>query len=198
MNLTSAWISRYISDLSELTTATQSTVADGSLIGSAEAIDWVVGRLKKLVLDGGKLMVVGNGGSAAIASHVAIDYSKNGKIPAIAFNDPASLTCLTNDLGYENVFSHHIQMLGNPQDLLFAISSSGESQNILNAAVAAQEKSIPVVTLSGFSQSNALRSLGAINFYVPSAAYGFVEIGHLTLCHAILDFSMGWRPEGTE
>ena len=125
MNLTSAWISRYISDLSELTTATQSTAADGSLIETAEAIDWVVERLKKLVLDGGKLMVVGNGGSAAIASHVAIDYSKNGKIPAVAFNDPASLTCLTNDLGYENVFSHHIQMLGNPQDLLFAISSSG-------------------------------------------------------------------------
>ena len=89
-------------------------------------------------------------------------------------------------------------MLGNPQDLLFAISSSGESQNILNAAVAAQKKSIPVVTFSGFSQSNALRSLGTINFYVPSYAYGFVEIGHLTLCHAILDFSMGWRPEDTE
>ena len=89
-------------------------------------------------------------------------------------------------------------MLGNPQDLLFAISSSGESQNILNAAVAAQEKSIPVVTFSGFSENNPLRSFGAMNFYIPSDAYGFVEVGHLTLCHAILDFLMGWQPEGTE
>ncbi len=142
-------------------------------------------------------MIVGNGGSASIASHMAIDYSKNGGIPAIAFNDPAGLTCLANDLGYEEVFSHQIRMLGRPGDFLCAISSSGRSTNILNAVETARKKNIEILTLSGFSDTNPLRSMGDMNLYLGSAVYGFVEIGHLTLCHAILDNLMGWQPEKT-
>ena len=82
-------------------------------------------------------------------------------------------------------------------DLVIAISSSGRSANILNAVKAARAAKCAVVTFSGFTADNPLRGLGDLNFYVASDRYGFVEIGHLTICHAILDFICGLRvPEG--
>lgn len=143
----------------------------------------------------GKIMFVGNGGSAAIASHMATDYGKNGGFRATAFNDGAALTCLANDLGYENVFKKQIEMLGDAADLLVAISSSGNSRNILLGVEAARALGCRVVTLSGFDAGNQLRRKGDINFYVDNAEYGFVEISHLAICHAVLDVSMGW-PRG--
>ena len=138
-----------------------------------------------------KVMFVGNGGSAGIASHMAIDYSKNGRTPALAFNDGAALTCLSNDLGYANVFSEQIRLHAHPGDMLIAISSSGTSSSILNAVDEARQLSCTVITMSGFDENNPLRKMGDINWYVQSPEYGFVEILHLTLCHAILDTAMG-------
>jgi D-sedoheptulose 7-phosphate isomerase len=140
---------------------------------------------------------VGNGGSSAIASHMATDYSKNGDVRAMALNDSSMLTCLGNDLGYDRVFAKQIELYARPDDLVIAISSSGRSANILNAVKAARAAKCAVVTFSGFTADNPLRRLGDINFYVASDRYGFVEIGHLTICHAILDFICGLRvPEG--
>ena len=195
MNRNSAWLSHYISTLSNLTNSAKASRLDGTRLDCAEAIEWTSDKLAALPSSGGKLMIVGNGGSASIASHMAIDFSKNGGIPALAFNDPASLTCLANDLSFENVFSHQVKMLGQSQDMLFAISSSGRSPNILNAVTEARAIGIGVLTFSGFEEDNPLRSMGDMNLYLSSHTYGFVEIGHLTLCHAILDISMGWRPE---
>ncbi|MDP6781816.1 MAG: SIS domain-containing protein [Alphaproteobacteria bacterium] len=144
---------------------------------------------------GNKIMFIGNGGSAGIASHMAIDYSKNGNLRSQAFNDPSALTCLGNDLGYENVFAKQIDLHARSGDLLVAISSSGNSENILSGVAQARKKSCKVVTLSGFEEDNRLRGLGDVNFYVPSGEYGFVEITHLALCHAVVDFAMGWTPQ---
>lgn len=157
-------------------------------------------RLGEL-LDGyrceGKLMFVGNGGSASIASHMAVDFSKNARIPAQCFNDGATLTCLGNDLGYDQVFAHQVASFGQLGDLLVAISSSGNSDNIVNAVLAARSRGCRVLTMSGFGADNRLRKLGDYNVYVPSGEYGFVEIVHLGLCHALLDITMGWsRSEG--
>ena len=101
------------------------------------------------------------------------------------------LTCLGNDLGYERVFAKQIEMHGRAGDLLIAISSSGRSANILNAVEAGRAAGCAVVTLSGFTPDNPLRTLGDVNFYLNSDRYGFVEIGHLTICHAILDMLCG-------
>src|SRR6185295_3206162 len=109
---------------------------------------------------------VGNGGSAGICSHLAIDFSKNGGLRSLAFNDPSALTCLGNDLGYENVFAKQIDFHGRPGDLLIAISSSGRSPNILSAVAKARERECSVVTLSGFGDDNGLRRTGDVNFYV--------------------------------
>ena len=141
---------------------------------------------------GNKIIFIGNGGSAGIASHLAIDFSKNGGLRALAFNDPSALTCLGNDLGYENVFAKQIEFHARPGDMLIAISSSGRSPNILAAVKMARSRDCRVVTFSGFDERNDLRRTGDVNFYVRSSEYGFVEVAHLALCHAILDLDMGW------
>lgn len=136
---------------------------------------------------GRKIIFIGNGGSAAIAEHSAIDYWKNGGIRAISFNDGPLLTCIGNDYGYEMVFEKPLRMFADADDVLVAISSSGKSPNILNAAKAAIEMGCNVITLSGFSSDNPLRELGDMNFYLPSDHYGLVELGHQIILHTILD-----------
>ncbi|MFQ5539977.1 MAG: SIS domain-containing protein [Candidatus Binatia bacterium] len=136
---------------------------------------------------GRKVIFIGNGGSAAIASHQAVDYWKNGGMRAIAFNDSSLLTCIGNDFGYPHVFAKPIQMFADLGDILMAISSSGRSENILLAVEAAKGKGCKVITMSGFSPDAPLRLMGDLNFYVPSDSYGYVEITHLALCHCILD-----------
>jgi D-sedoheptulose 7-phosphate isomerase len=143
-----------------------------------------------------KVVIIGNGGSAAIASHTAIDLLKNARVPALAFNDPSFLTCLTNDLGYDAVFAKPIEMLSQKGDVLIAISSSGKSSNILNGVKAARDNKNFVITLSGFSNANPLRKMGDINFFVPSSSYGFVEITHSVICHWIIDEILQQRAHG--
>ena len=135
---------------------------------------------------GRKVVFVGNGGSGAIASHMAIDYTKNGGIRAVALNDHPTLTCIANDFGYEQVFAKQIEFYGHNQDVVVIISSSGKSGNILEAAKAARMKACGVVTLSGMRPQNKLRRMGDLNFYVPSEDYGIVEISHLSLLHSIV------------
>lgn len=156
----------------------------------------LVTRVTSTTAGPGRLLFVGNGGSAAIASHMATDYSKNGLMRASAFNDPAVLTCLANDLGYENVFSFQLDQQARREDCLIAVSSSGRSANILNAVAAARRAGCAVVTLSGFKPDNPLRALGDLNFYVPSEEYGFVELLHLCILHCALDLVMAARQRG--
>jgi D-sedoheptulose 7-phosphate isomerase len=132
-------------------------------------------------------MFVGNGASAAIASHQAVDYWKTGGMRALAFNDPALLTCISNDFGYPQVFEKPIEMFADEGDVLMAVSSSGRSENIVRAARAARQKGCRVITMSGFDRENPLGRLGDLNFYVASKSYGHVEVTHLSLSHCLLD-----------
>lgn len=133
-----------------------------------------------------KLIFVGNGGSAAIASHQAVDFWKNGGIKAVTFNDASLLTCIGNDCGYENVFSEPVRRFAESGDVVLAISSSGRSPNMLNAVKAARSMGSRVITFSGFTADNPLRRMGDVNFFVPVRAYGLVEVSHLILIHAML------------
>lgn len=168
------------------------TDAGGAVLNVDDGIARVHDIMRRIARGTGKVMFVGNGGSAGIAGHLAIDFAKNGGVRAVTFNDASSLTCLGNDLGYDQVFAKQVEMQGFAGDVLIAISSSGGSQNILNAAHAAAALKCDVITLSGFKPDNALRRLGAVNFYVDSGVYGFVETGHQAILHAILDTAMGW------
>lgn len=134
---------------------------------------------------GNKVIFIGNGGSAGIASHLAIDYCKNAKIRSIAFNDAAALTCMSNDYGYKYVFAKQLEFYGRPGDVVVAISSSGKSVNIIEAAAQAKQSNMGLITLSGMDSENPLRGAGDINYFVPSDDYGVIEITHLTLLHTI-------------
>jgi D-sedoheptulose 7-phosphate isomerase len=181
-------INQYFTTLANHLKSTVVTSATGEAVELDAAINQMMTNAVEAHARGNKLIFVGNGGSASIASHMATDYSKNGGVRSLALNDSSMLTCLGNDLGYEQVFAKQIELHARPQDLVIAISSSGRSANILNAVTAARKAECMVVTFSGFTPNNPLRRLGDINFFLSSDQYGFVEIGHLTLCHLVLDF----------
>lgn len=189
-----AAVQAYFATLASHLQRTAATFRDGAPVEVAEAMTAVIEAARRAHAAGHKLLFVGNGGSAGIASHAAIDYTKAGNLRALSLNDGAALTCLGNDLGYDQVFAFQIRAHGRPGDVLVAISSSGRSPNILEAVAAAREHGMTVVTLSGFAPDNALRRSGDVNFYVASDHYGMVEISHLALCHAILDLHAGARP----
>jgi D-sedoheptulose 7-phosphate isomerase len=144
---------------------------------------------------GRKVIFIGNGGSMGIATHMAVDFSKNGGMRATALGDGAMLTCIGNDFSFEHVFSRQIEWHARDDDLLIAISSSGKSPDILNGVRAARSKGSKVVTFSGFRDDNPLRKSGDINFYIRAQEYGFVEVAHQAILHAILDIDMGWKPD---
>jgi len=178
---------RYLKTLGSALDSVQATDGAETLLATGTAIASTALAARRIHDAGGKAMFIGNGGSAAIASHMAIDFSKNGGVRALSFNDAAALTCLGNDHDFSEVFSRQIGFHARPGDLLFAISSSGRSADIVKAAAVARDIGCHIVTLSGFSPDNPLRLLGDINLFVPNDAYGFVEISHLVLCHAVVD-----------
>jgi D-sedoheptulose 7-phosphate isomerase len=179
-------LSRYLDELHGLLRATACTGPGGAPREMDAAFATAVALIDDRTAAGGAIMFVGNGGSAAIASHVVVDFFNAG-MRATAFNDGPLLTCMGNDYGYEQVFAKPISLHARPGDLLVAISSSGQSRNILNAVAAGRERGCAVITLSGFRPDNPLRALGDHNFYVASTSYGYVEIAHQALCHAFFD-----------
>ena len=140
---------------------------------------------------GATLYIVGNGGSAAIAEHAAIDFTKNARLRAIAFSGTPTLTTLSNDYGYEHAFAQAIRLYAREGDVLVAISSGGTSANILNAVAEARSIGMTMITLSGFAADNPLRAAGDVNLYVPSRAYGYVELIHSALLHYVNDAVIG-------
>ncbi len=140
---------------------------------------------------GGRVVFIGNGGSAAIASHLANDLSKAGGVPALCFNDASLITCLANDYGFENWIAHALLLNCRPSDSLVAISSSGRSANILNAVAAARRLEMKVVTLSGMEADNPLRCLGDVNLWLDSKAYNIIESAHQFWLMMVLDWIIG-------
>ena len=152
-----------------------------------KAVEW----LKETKYQNTKILLVGNGGSSAVAEHMAIDFTKNAGLKALAVSGSPMLTTFSNDYGYEKVFQKAIEAFGEENDVLIAISSSGASPNILNACRAAREKKMKIITLSGFNANNPLRLQGGINFWINSKAFGYVELIHNLILHYINDTIIG-------
>lgn len=183
-------ISDYFTEMVRVCSAARVSDGDGHPMTLEEGFEWVAGEARRAQASGNKMILIGNGGSAAIASHQAIEFLKNGGVRALALNDGASLTALANDFGYANVFAEQLRMLGRRGDMLVAISSSGQSTNILKAVETARARDMAIATFSGFRPDNLLRGRGDVNFYVDSTQYGFVEIAHHALIQAILDLKV--------
>ena len=188
----------FLNDLAALLAQTRATLLDGTSIALEQGLWRGMATIRHSCERGGKAVLIGNGGSAAIASHLATDMWKNGKLEAVTFNDPSLLTCLSNDCGYEDVFAIALDRFARQVDTVVAISSSGRSPNILNGVEAARRIGCQVVTFSGFDEGNPLRTLGDVNLYLSSHTYGIVEAGHLALLHAMLDAHMGYPLLGSD
>ncbi len=134
-----------------------------------------------------KVIVAGNGGSAAIASHVAVDLTKAAGVRAICFNEASLITCFANDYKYENWVKQAIIDYADPGDLMILISSSGKSANIVNAAKQAKKLGLKLITFSGFDAKNPLRSIGDFNFWCDSSVYNFIENTHQIWLLAMVD-----------
>jgi D-sedoheptulose 7-phosphate isomerase len=158
-----------------------------TIIPESKAIRLFHSLLLNVKNDQGIAYLIGNGGSAGIASHFAVDFLNACKIPSSTLYDSNVLTCLSNDYGYENVFSRQLEILMTEKDLLVAISSSGKSSNIIKAVNVAQKKNCQIITLSGFSSKNPLKELGDLNFWLGVSDYGLVETGHFFLLHTVVD-----------
>ena len=135
-----------------------------------------------------KIMIFGNGGSAAMASHVAVDFTKAVGIRSTNYNEADLITCLSNDFGYENWVSKAIEYYADAGDTIILISSSGTSKNIINGAKKAKQMSLPIISFSGFNKNNELIKLSSLSFWVNSKEYNIVEMAHHVWLVSIVDY----------
>lgn len=138
-----------------------------------------------------KVVFAGNGGSAAIAAHCAVDFSKNAKIRSVNFSDASLITCLANDYGYERWMEKALDVYSDEGDVIILISSSGKSPNVIRAADQALGRGNTLVTLTGFDSQNPLKARGKLNFWVDSKAYNVVEMTHHIWLLAVCDLIIG-------
>ena len=148
----------------------------------------IIQILREIKRNKKKVILVGNGGSAAMASHVSVDLTKMCKIRAINFNEADLLTCFSNDYGYENWVQKALSFHADKGDLLICISSSGESQNIINGAKFAKKIGCKVITLTGFNKKNKVKKLGNVNLWLNSKNYNLIEMTHHIWLLSIVDF----------
>jgi D-sedoheptulose 7-phosphate isomerase len=170
----------------------------GRLIGTLEAMPVdAIGALSEMLYraysDGKQVFVLGNGGSASTASHMAADLGKNTIGPnmrrfrILSLNDNIPLlTALSNDLGYDNVFAEQLQNLIQPGDVLIVISGSGKSPNVLRAMEYARSQSAEVAALLGFGGGPAA-DLADLSVVIDSSDYGVVEDAHLIVNHILVE-----------
>lgn len=166
--------------LNQYTNSINNHINMDSLLQTAELI-------KETKNKGGKIILAGNGGSAAMASHVAVDFTKNAAIRAINFNEADLITCFANDYGYEKWVEQALKFYADENDLVFLISSSGNSMNMVNAADYCKKVNMNVITLTGFSKNNKLNNLGRINFWIDSHEYNIVEMTHHIILLLLVD-----------
>ena len=185
-----SYFSQYTDSLNASLRSVEVTDSKGTDLSIDEGLDRLCEYTRALLASGNKQFLIGNGASAAFADHMALDWTKNGRIPTMAFTGNAYLTAVANDIGYENAFAAGIEWYADPEDLLVAISSSGNSPNVIKAIEAAGKVGVHVVTLSGLRADNASRRIGHLNLYVPAKTYGMVECIHQVILHMWLDCHM--------
>jgi len=150
---------------------------------------------KKMILatkeSGGQLIFAGNGASASIASHASLDFTKQGKVRSVNFNESSFITAFSNHYGYEKWIEKALGFYASGGDTLILVSCSGTSPNVVNAAKYANEHSINVITFTGFSADNPLKAAGDINFWLDCRAYNIIEGIHQLWLLSICDLIIG-------
>lgn len=152
-----------------------------------EAFDRLCHLTGAVLAGRGTIFFCGNGASATMASHAAADLEKNALVRTDVFTDPALITAVANDICFSEVFAEPLRRKMRPGDMLVAVSSSGNSPNVLKACSEARTQGGSVVTLSAMDPGNRLRLAGDLNFYVPAPGYGLAESAHALILHYWID-----------
>ena len=149
-------------------------------------------KLFEISANNKKIYFFGNGASAAFSNHMALDFSKNGKIVSRSLSDSSLLTALANDYSYEEAMLEYLK-IENPckDDLIITISSSGNSKNIIKVLEYASINNIESLALSGLNLNNESIKKSKYSIFVPMKTYGMVECMHQIYLHLILDHYMG-------
>ena len=177
------FLENYFREMKELISDSSKAIND--LIDVKETILLASSRGKKII-------IVGNGGSSAIASHFSVDLTKNANIRCTNFNEPDLITCFSNDYGHDHWVEKAVEFYGDEGDVFIAISSSGSSKNILNGCHAARKMNfLSVITFSGMNNDNPLRKLGDVNLWLESKAYNHIENIHQFWLLAVVDLIIG-------
>lgn len=186
-------LSARIQQFSTLLERSEITDHNGAVLDQEAGLTGVCELLSEARNNRSTVFVIGNGGSAAIASHAVIDFVNVAKLRAFTLHEPSVLTCIANDYGYEYSYSRLLDQMAKPEDVLIAISSSGRSPNIRNAAAQVASIGGKVITLSGFLPDNPLRTQGLLNIWLDASDYGLVEVGHQFILHNVSDrFGAGY------
>jgi len=156
-----------------------------------EKIPKVAKFLKQQTSKGGSLLLFGNGASSSIASHAALDFTKQAKLKSFTFNDSALLTAYSNDYGFDNSFSRLLDSYSNENDVVIGISVSGSSPNIEKLFKTARNKQLTTISFTGKSYNNPVRMDSDFSFWVDSHAYNIVESVHHIWITAIIDYVIG-------
>ena len=173
----------YLKDLSDLVKPSKEVI---------DKLVEVASSIEKCKENNKKILIFGNGGSAAIASHFSVDLTKNAGFRCQNFNEADLITCFSNDFGFENWIAKAVDYYGDSGDMLIVISSSGESKNMIKGVEAAKIKNFSeTVTFSGFKKDNPLSKSGDINFWVNSMAYNYVENIHQIWLLSLVDLLIG-------
>ena len=140
-----------------------------------------------------KIIIFGNGGSAATASHFSVDLTKNAKIRAVNFNEADLITCLSNDYGHDNWVKKAIEFYIDKNDLVILISTSGNSKNVINAAKFLKNKKFPFFSLTGMKKTNLLNKItnSKNNLWVNNMSYNQIEIVHHLILLLTIDILIG-------
>jgi len=156
-------------------------------------------QFKEMILDARDkcktMYFAGNGASTTIASHAALDFTNQLAIRCHAMNDPNFITCFSNDFGYEDFMERTVKLYADKEDMVVLISSSGRSQNAVNAAIRAKLMGCKVVTFTGFDKNNPLKKLGDINFWLNNRDYNVVESTHMTWLVTVCDLIASYEKD---
>ena len=161
--------------------------SQGNHLDADEAFSRLTELTFRVSSEGATIYYIGNGASASMASHFAADMAKTGGVKTMVFTDPSLLTAIANDISYEDVYAEPLKWYMKSEDMVVAISSSGNSPNIVRALVQAKKLGGTVITISAMNEDNAIRKLGDLNFYVPARTYGIAETAHAAILHFWMD-----------
>ena len=177
----------YVKECYEALQILEITNREGMQIDKEEGMEQWIDLTRKVNENKNTIFFVGNGASAMMAGHMSADSTKNGGMKSMFLSETSLVTAVSNDISYDEVFAFPLNRFAKQNDMLIAISSSGNSKNIVRAIETAREKGMSVVTLTGLKKDNKSRQMGDINIYLPGKTYGIVEVCHQAILHCWLD-----------